>query len=375
MILKVLSIFTVVTLVSCRVEKNEQAEVLYSSDAFLSSHSLLPEINKTGRVEACFQPIGGSQTERQETFQEVNQALSVAVEGWNQFLVGQPGWNQNKITVNVTPRENCAPSSQTLTIRAFINDASFQKLCSNMYPNIPLKDLPTKCRSHTYVKDHLINLEKESIDNRLDHVILHEYGHIIGMGDTYYEDGYIPKSATGGQPNSVMNGPNPLSPDDRDGIRAVWQAIRQGNSFSNFCSKGYVAKNGPNGMVFCKPVGNIPSVSQNQNHTQQQNHTAVKNDGVCPAVGEPGFNLKINQRFTYFASKSGVFVRQLDSQNQVNESVVDVTRSKCELVEISCHKEVIEKVGSYVKVKFADGKQGFVHGSQIAYRKAESCVP
>lgn len=364
----------IVTLVSCRVESNDQAEVLYSSDSNLSSHSLLPEINKTGKLEACFQAIGGSQAERQSAFQETNQSLQTAVAGWNQFLVGQPGWTQDKVSVTLIPKDKCIPTPKTLTIRAYINDKSFHELCKKVYPDIPDDKLPTRCRSHTMVQDHLINLERESIDTRLEHVILHEYAHTIGMGDTYYEDGYLSKSVTGGQPKSVMNGPNPLSADDRDGIRAVWQAIRKGNSFIDFCAKGYVAKSGPRGMVFCKPVGNISAVAQGKN-TGSQKETSVKNDGVCPAVGEPEFDLKLNQRYTYFAGKPGVFVRQLNSQNQVNETSIDSTRLKCELVEISCHKEVIEKVGAYVKVKFADGKQGFVHGSQVSYRKAASCEP
>ena len=68
-------------------------------------------------------------------------------------------------------------------------------------------------------------------------VFAHEYGHQIGLGDTYTEPGY---QQPVGQPAAIMNNLyalNTLSEDDIDGIRHVWDRLRGATQAQ--CPLGY----------------------------------------------------------------------------------------------------------------------------------------
>ena len=89
----------------------------------------------------------------------------------------------------------------------------------------------------------------EKLDRR---IFIHEYGHQLGLGDSYTEEGYQqPIGQDPGMMNNlyVMQG---LSADDIAGLRHVWDRI-QGISNSQ-CPRGYITgdvKENRNNFVFC----------------------------------------------------------------------------------------------------------------------------
>lgn len=87
------------------------------------------------------------------------------------------------------------------------------------------------CASGAAVWDHLILLgpwnRTMEVDPLDDFTILHEYGHMLGLGDTYRIPGY--HDWVGAQPGSVMNGHHAqLTEDDRLGLWATVRAVKTG---------------------------------------------------------------------------------------------------------------------------------------------------
>jgi hypothetical protein len=67
------------------------------------------------------------------------------------------------------------------------------------------------------------------------YVVLHEMGHLFGVGDAYAIAGY---SEPGDQPSSTMKETDvfELQNDDKAAIRAVWRFLQTGNFL---CETGY----------------------------------------------------------------------------------------------------------------------------------------
>ena len=174
---------------------------------------------------------------------------------WNDALLGAPGWRVSGIQFYMVG--GTSPGS-----------------CPNYHGGLRVyKAEVSASNNRAYAEYH--NFKKvlgrsgyEGLDQNLD---LHEFGHQLGLGDTYTEVGYqVPI----GQPQGIMNSAwavSDLTADDIAAVRHVWSMIYTGSS--NPCSDDYqpgqVQENNL-GSQFCVPLNEDPSPDDplgcNDNH-------------------------------------------------------------------------------------------------------------
>jgi hypothetical protein len=116
---------------------------------------------------------------------------------------------------------------------------------------------PTVTRAYTIVGQNQVYLSHANTvptDPLAERIILHEFGHIFGLADTYSEPGYQQPL---NQPPGIMNRlweVNGLSGDDIRGAAALYEYI---NGRRPFCDNGYVvgaAYENVNRVAFCVPT-------------------------------------------------------------------------------------------------------------------------
>lgn len=112
-------------------------------------------------------------------------------------------------------------------------------------------------RSYAVVGANQIHLAPQytnASDPYAERVILHEFGHMFGLADTYTEPGYQQPI---GQPAGIMNQlyqVSWLTPDDYAGAEALYEFI---NGRGQFCEDDYAiggAYENKNSVAFCVPV-------------------------------------------------------------------------------------------------------------------------
>jgi hypothetical protein len=116
---------------------------------------------------------------------------------------------------------------------------------------------PTVSRAYTLVGQNQIYLSHASSvpgDPYAERVILHEFGHIFGLADTYSEPGYQqPIGQMPGIMNRLFDVPW-LTSDDLAGAYALYEYI---NGRGAFCERGYTvggAYENANRIAFCVPA-------------------------------------------------------------------------------------------------------------------------
>lgn len=105
--------------------------------------------------------------------------------------------------------------------------------------------------------------DASGMNKNLLKLLMHEFGHVMGLGDTYAETGYQnPQNS----PKAVMNSffsVDTLTDDDRAGLRALWAFI---NGAENICTDSYrveTATENTNSNKFCVPKFLPPNVFTN----------------------------------------------------------------------------------------------------------------
>jgi hypothetical protein len=171
---------------------------------------------------------------------------------WNALLAGNPLWkHQGTITPQyIAQKTACAMTNVSFNINVWANVADYE---AAECVGIPV----SSCCSHTAYWTHTMSLgpwNRDHTQNPLDEtVILHEYGHLIGLGDTYRIPGM--NDWKGEQPASVMNGlsPGQLADDDKLGLWATLRAIKTGErDCQGFGGDVQMTQNGFNAYM-CDP--------------------------------------------------------------------------------------------------------------------------
>ncbi len=166
-----------------------------------------------------------------------------AINTWNDVLRGQPGWAVDQIELYMVG--NASPSSCPTTHNGL-----------KVYKLVGLANQNRGYAEFYNYKNAIGRSEWNRADLRRE---LHEYGHQLGLGDTYTEAGY---QTPQGQPAGVMNlyfDVKTLTNDDIAGVRHVWNMIRTGSN--NPCGSGYTAgtaSTNRNGHRFCVPLNGKP---------------------------------------------------------------------------------------------------------------------
>jgi ShK domain-like len=204
------------------------------------SYSILREYDTAAKTQGanilypvCVTAEFGITTAQRQSLLALEQK---AINAWNDALKGQTGWRVQSIRLNLvggaTPT-SCPPSSNGLRV----------------YKLVVLANANRGSADFTNFTNNIGNSEWKTGDVRRE---MHEYGHQVGLGDTYTEAGYeLPVN----QPPSIMNlyyNVQGLTQDDIDAVRQIWTMIRTNST--NPCAPGYgpgQATLNKNGHRFC----------------------------------------------------------------------------------------------------------------------------
>jgi hypothetical protein len=159
-----------------------------------------------------------------------------AANKWNDLLQGEPDWTVRHIEFYMVG--GATPSS-----------------CPDQVDGLKvyrLVALANQDRGYAAFHQYKNAIGRSEWDGESLNREIHEYGHQVGLGDTYTENSYqIPI----GQPEGIMNNcwtTRELTEDDAAGVRNVWRMVRTNSKEP--CGEGYVtgtARLNNNNHQFC----------------------------------------------------------------------------------------------------------------------------
>lgn len=192
--------------------------------------SVLPAIEDSeGQPDICVAMIGFSGAEATQKFELLKTQLTDAMNQWNALLAGNPLWHlKRQIAPNyMMQTTECTQVLYTgFSVNLWKDVGRFKsEYCGkNSVPD-------SRCASAARMRTRTFYLgpwnrtrEVEALDWFTP---LHEYGHLLGLGDTYQTSGI--NEWKGEQPPSVMNGESySLTDDDRLGLWATLRQVKTG---------------------------------------------------------------------------------------------------------------------------------------------------
>ncbi|SMF34817.1 hypothetical protein SAMN06296036_110165 [Pseudobacteriovorax antillogorgiicola] len=230
--LTLITFFTVSFLAGCGNYQADKSSTKFGVFSNASEYSLLPMIEKSGKIDFCVSFQGEDPS--LELKEKVRIAAENAVFQWNGQLVGMrnPIWPHIQIESKVIFKvDDCDQFENRSVVK--INLWKSEEVWISTFSD-------TK-RSHARLREGTINLHPRYwTENqfKLEYVVLHEYAHLLGIGDTYHIAG---RNTPDYQPASAMRtSGNPITSDDRGAIRALWKYLRTGQ-FS--CGDEFIAVN------------------------------------------------------------------------------------------------------------------------------------
>ncbi|MFO0742156.1 MAG: SH3 domain-containing protein [Labilithrix sp.] len=253
--------------------------------------SVLPAIEDSeGRPDICVGMIGFTPSEAKTKLEELELQLTDAMNQWNALLAGNPLWHfKGRIAPNYMMQSTeCTQTIYTgFSVNLWKDVARFRSdyCAKNFVPD-------SRCASAAYTNRRIFYLgpwnrtrEVEALDWFTP---LHEYGHLLGLGDTYQTAGL--NEWKGQQPPSVMNGESmSLTDDDRLGLWATLRQVKtgvrgcEGTKEAQYTINGYgsilcnaksepIVTHGDRGndqQIFAPPTGPIPesTLRETQDYT------------------------------------------------------------------------------------------------------------
>lgn len=215
---------------ACGVEADERSESERAEDEFAvkgaSGLSILPELEASGgKPSVCLGFVDAAEADVPALRTRAEALVTDAANRWNEALRESPLWT---VTGPIVPsfrveRQICPPSAPGLKVNVWTTPERFRAdRCTN--PR-------WTCASTTDAKTHTIHLAPINRGAPQDPLrafaVLHEYGHLLGLGDTYRIPGSL--EFAGVQPPSVMNGgAQTLADDDRRGVLVALRAEKTG---------------------------------------------------------------------------------------------------------------------------------------------------
>ncbi len=210
-------------LAACAADSDADTdEGAFSVNQVSSDFSILPALeNLGGKPPVCVALIGFDPRARQATGDTIAALVTDAARKWNALLSGNELWTlRAEVTPTYTFQESeCPTTGPGFSVNVWATAEQFRaEYCSRPgYGCSPAVIAPYRS----------VYLGPWNRDRPLDpydpHVLLHEYGHLLGLGDTYRIPGQTDWVRE--QPPSVMNnGSRTLTEDDKLGL---WVALRE----------------------------------------------------------------------------------------------------------------------------------------------------
>lgn len=180
-----------------------------------------------GHIPVCIGLIGFKAKDLRSSFDSFKASLVQVANDWNSLLSDHPDWPvKHGITMDFSEQDRpCEPRVYGFSVNVWRKKSTFERdYCSD----------GRVCASATWPSERLMIIGPSNRGIPADvfdyYALLHEYGHLLSLGDTYQVPGRT--EWEGDQPPSVMNGNNhpreQLTTDDRWGLWAVFAAIKTG---------------------------------------------------------------------------------------------------------------------------------------------------
>ena len=217
-----------------------------------ASSSILPVLKSTnGQPKVCVALLGYDDAAASDAMDTIQALLEDTTNQWNALVQDYPGWTVQTITPNVSfATEECtAANGADFNVNVWHDVQQFQsEYCAARFLTI--------CSAATRWDEKTMFLGPWNRDQVVDELapftILHEYGHLLGLGDTYRIEGF--NDWEGEQPASVMNGESTeLTSDDQLGLWVTLRGIETGvRSCDGFGTEMTMTLNGFNALM-CDP--------------------------------------------------------------------------------------------------------------------------
>ena len=166
-----------------------------------STTSILPVVeSRAGKLRVCLALIGFPASGRSTASAKLQAGIRGSLSGWNALFAGNPDWHVATVSpVFTVQTTECSARAQDLRINVWNDAATFTSDYCARFPGWTCSsagDTPTRTVNIGPVNR---GLPEDIYD---PYIILHEYGHMIGLADTYTIPGSIEWVGTAQPPRS-----------------------------------------------------------------------------------------------------------------------------------------------------------------------------
>ena len=303
-------------------------------------NSLLRDIEAfKGKLPVCLALIGFEGSEYNEQVTKFTELFTKAANSWNSLLSDNPAWPvKSSIELKVNSRsQRCPRPSSGFAVNVWKKPEDFKKDYCDTSSAIVCAGGAQAAEKAIYLGP----LNRAKPANIYSYfVILHEYGHLLSMGDTYEIAGRSEWKTE--QPPSVMNGqnvpPDSHSEDDKIGLSAVLNAVKTGRrACGTYATPVDMQKNAWNAML-CNPdaggqtahVGNPSNLAEKptQNPSEKPSQDPSSNqDGKSTGSGTASLALAEVTQTTAAGIKLGRWSLSGYDQNEYEIIVSEIVGS------------------------------------------------
>ncbi len=277
--LKSVIIVGLLAVVGCKEQtKNSASEMKY---ALMSpQYSMLRDIEATkGKLPVCFGLIGFKDEEHKEAVQKFRDLFMKAVNAWNGLLSDNPNWPiKSEINLVINSRDGrCSRPSRGFAVNVWSDPEQFKReFCGTALAKV--------CASGARAVEKAVYIgpvNRGKIANLYSYfVVLHEFGHLLSLGDTYEVPGA--SEWENNQPPSVMNGqnvpPDLFTEDDKMGLWAMLEAVRSGQRKCGEDTVKVDMKKNTWGSLICDPQA-VPKVDHQSIPDRLMSESMIADNG------------------------------------------------------------------------------------------------
>ena len=277
--LKSVIILGLIAFVGCKEQaKNSASEMKYA--LMNPQYSMLRDIEATkGKLPVCFGFIGFKDEEHKEAVQKFRDLFMKAVNAWNRLLSDNPNWPiKSEINLVINSRdERCPRPSRGFAVNVWSDPEQFKReFCGTALAKV--------CASGARAVEKTIYIgpvNRGKVANLYSYfVVLHEFGHLLSLGDTYEVPGA--SEWDNNQPPSVMNGqnipPDEFTEDDKMGLWAMLSAIRSGQRKCGEDTVKVDMKKNTWGSLICDPQA-VPKVDHQSIPDRLMSESMIADNG------------------------------------------------------------------------------------------------
>jgi hypothetical protein len=199
-----LSLLTLFIMVLNSCVKKETSKVKFGLlEQVTLKASVLAELLKHNKLEVCvtFPDIESAEDAEKLFVQEVKGNIINSIQRWNVLIASSPRWpHKSAANMEIVRKEKCDILAKGVKFFVWTQQNRYEKETKRCQ-DILKKGNRKTCPSSTNPSRKVVNISANS--RRFNATYMHEFGHLLGLADTYVEAGR--QEDLGDQPQSIMN--------------------------------------------------------------------------------------------------------------------------------------------------------------------------